>query len=348
MANSQWTQEDIRHMQDILSSHQSITKALRALRMKRPELFQLFKEHGLGSPTRYLATTRLSDEPTEPHHLPPKEPTATKVCYKEGLPPWPQGYRQESVFHKKPFYTILVGNDFHVPFHHKKAVENWLQVAKDLQPDVIVINGDFLDCYSISSFSKAPGAPNLQAELDAGAKILQKLRHDCPNSKIYYLEGNHEERLKRHLVEFPGLYGLRDLALEKLLRLDDLDIQFLPYKDILNLGSLCITHGEGRGSSIAGQTARNYMEKKGFDHIIIGHVHKIGHIHKTGYKRHQQSLENGCLLDIEQADYISQPNWQMGFCLAYQGTGENPWVQMQSIAIQTDGSFVCNGKYYPA
>ena len=86
---------------------------------------------------------------------------------------------------------VLIGGDFHVPFQDDKAVNCFIKTASELQPEVIVINGDLLDFYRLSRFSKGEGRNPMEEIIEAKA-ILEDLSLCCPNSKIYYPIGNHE------------------------------------------------------------------------------------------------------------------------------------------------------------
>jgi predicted phosphodiesterase len=237
-----------------------------------------------------------------------------------------------------------VFNDVHVPFHNKNGVAAVLEFCRDNQPDTIVINGDFLDCYSISSFHKEPGAPTLQEELDEGLEILDQLRRYCPLADIWYTEGNHEERLRRLIKQQHGLYGLRAFELESLLEFDRLGIKYKQYGDIVWLGDLALYHGT-HISGHAGYSAKRELERGGFKYIITGHVHRLAFHHRKGYTGNRWAIENGGLFDIEQCDYMLNPNWMNGFCMVYRDD-ENEVMQPNLIPVNYDGSFIWNNKWY--
>lgn len=89
---------------------------------------------------------------------------------------------------------ILVFGDPHIPFQDDRAVDCMIKYAKrEYKPSIIVINGDMLDFYSISTFDKNPSRKEtIQDELDTANAFLSDLRSYFPKAKIYYLEGNHE------------------------------------------------------------------------------------------------------------------------------------------------------------
>jgi predicted phosphodiesterase len=57
---------------------------------------------------------------------------------------------------KNKLEKILLISDVHVPYHDKKAFNLVLEVGKKLKVDQVVIGGDFIDNYSVSSHDKNP------------------------------------------------------------------------------------------------------------------------------------------------------------------------------------------------
>lgn len=246
---------------------------------------------------------------------------------------------------ERDYDLIVVASDFHVPFHHKQAVENWLQFCEDAQPEYIVINGDFLDCLAISRFPKPPGMPLLQDEVDEGLAILSRLRRSCPGAIIYFLEGNHEQRLERMLVDNPGLYGLRQLNIKSLLDLQKLRILHRRYMDPLHIGALTVVHGD-KVSKHAAYSAKATLIDGGFRNVLVGHTHRMGMYCHTGAMGRRRAAEIGGLYDVEQADYIKgTPNWQNGFAVCRQ---RGDWLAIELVEVCGDGAFCVGGQMYRA
>lgn len=51
---------------------------------------------------------------------------------------------------------IMVVSDIHFPYEDKSAVAAFIEEVRLRKPDVIVLNGDLLDFYKLSKFSKDP------------------------------------------------------------------------------------------------------------------------------------------------------------------------------------------------
>jgi len=322
--NKKWTADRITEALDALLHTSTYEVALDQLKESPNALAAAFTRNGLDAPTSYLAASE-------------------EEALRRRLGGAPDGWK-----------TIVVVNDVHIPFHNKQGVKGWLELCRDLQPEIIVINGDFLDCYGISTFPKSRGFPSLQEEIDQGVEVLDALRRSCPTAVMHFTEGNHEERLRRLIKREHGLYGLRSFSLESLMEFDRLGIHYYEYGAMLSIGKLDVYHGEvTRGQSA--YSARFELAKSGSDYLITGHTHRMGWYHHKDRRRNKQALENGGLYDLEQCDYMFNPNWQNGFCVAYQRPAEvntegvtirEEVVQLNPIHVQYDGTFCFGSKYY--
>ena len=55
-----------------------------------------------------------------------------------------------------PLKKLLIVPDVHRPYHSRTGWNLLLQVGKDLKPDIIVIIGDYMDCYAVSDHERDP------------------------------------------------------------------------------------------------------------------------------------------------------------------------------------------------
>lgn len=241
--------------------------------------------------------------------------------------------------------TLVIFNDVHIPFHHVQGCENVLEFCRDIQPDNIAINGDFLDCYSLSSFPKEPGSPSFQEEIDLGKDMLTRLRRYCPDAEIDYLEGNHEERLKRVIREQRAFYNLKALNLPTLLGLEGLNIHYHAYKHPVDYGPLTVVHGH-RVSKHSGASAKAHLLDDGYQNVVIGHTHRMGTYFHSGHSGIRRAFENGGLFDASQLEYVVGPNWQNGFCVVYLKRNDPSYLQIVPIEMGSNCEFVWNGKMY--
>lgn len=204
---------------------------------------------------------------------------------------------------------FIVLSDIHFPYHDSKALKAVYKFLEQHPVDTIILNGDILDFYDVSSFDKDPSRINsLQKEIDMAEKFFSRLRKLSPNSKIIFVKGNHCSRLERYLKKHPELYSLEALKLPKLLNLDKYNIE---YKDKgFKLGSLKIIHGD-IVRKYAGYTARAEMEKHDCSGIS-GHTHRLCCFYFRTPERDLMWAESGCLCDLN-PEYIECPSWTQGF-----------------------------------
>lgn len=220
---------------------------------------------------------------------------------------------------------MIVCNDWHIPFHDKKLYKLFKLFVKDFKPEILVINGDFVDFWEISKFSKTPRAgKSLDAELREARIILQELRTLLPKTKIVYVFGNHEFRLRSYIInKAPELYGLRGLSVEEQLELKDLDIEVVAPRDgasrfidtYYKLGKLYVGHFN-QVNQHAGYTAKNLVERKNAS-ILQAHTHRYGVSAKRTIDGQQiVGVENFCMCDLN-PNYASDVNWQQGWSVVY-------------------------------
>ena len=78
--------------------------------------------------------------------------------------------------------------DTHVPFENKRKYDLMLKVAQEFDPHEIVIMGDFLDAYSVSSHAREPSLPRLlEEEINACNDRLWEIETLFPKAKLIYI-----------------------------------------------------------------------------------------------------------------------------------------------------------------
>src|SRR5712691_1502088 len=93
--------------------------------------------------------------------------------------------------------TTVIVNDLQMPFQDVAVVSLVVDFIKTLRPHRIILNGDVVDCYSISNFTKEPMKLADVALERSEAVILMDALYNVPE-KIW-IGGNHEDRLRRYL-----------------------------------------------------------------------------------------------------------------------------------------------------
>ena len=150
-----------------------------------------------------------------------------RTFVKEEVTPWVGKY--EKPFDGKRVQTMLIGSDFHDKEVDPFCLSVFIDTAKRIQPNIIVLNGDILDLYEFSRFDRDPRQEDLKGRFDfVRENIFKPLREACPNAQIDLMLGNHEQRLLKHLADrTPYLRVLMDLwgmTLAKLFGLEEFEI----------------------------------------------------------------------------------------------------------------------------
>lgn len=243
---------------------------------------------------------------------------------------------------------MLIVSDAHRPFHDQRAWDLMMEVGRDLKPQNIVSIGDFADFYSVSSHSKDPSRVNqLDKELEDVKGGLDEL--EALDAEDYdYIEGNHEDRLKRYLQDkAPELFGVMDTA--SLLDLNNRGWRFTPYKDFIEIGKVHYTHDVG----VAGRNAVYKALEKFMHSVVTGHTHRLQYVVEgTATGESKLSAMFGWLGDASKVDYMHRvnvnTNWALGFGVGYMhpDTGVNYLVPVPIVKAGSQYSVMVNGRLY--
>lgn len=234
---------------------------------------------------------------------------------------------------------IVFPTDEHHPYADMRAIELAQKITEVFNPDVRIAGSDGIDFYSISSFNKDPNHfkyGGLQREISEWQTTQEAWMDATPNADVYFLIGNHEDRLKRYLWKNPELYGLDVLRLEKLLDFESLGIEMADKdgQEKVFHDKLVVKHGS-LVRKWSGYTARGELEKESYGiSTLSGHTHRGGQIFRKTRGGVVSGVEGFCLCDIEPA-YINNPDWQQGLVLA---TVNDNAVQFELITFYTRGN----------
>lgn len=209
---------------------------------------------------------------------------------------------------------MFIISDIHVPFNNKKATQVALDYIKEERPKYVTINGDAIDFYGISRYSRDPKRRlETQNELDEFNGFLADVRNAAPNAQIFFVEGNHEQRWSKYLREHAGeIEGLTGFSLKDVLGLDKQKIIFVPSGFVY--GSCFIVHGDGLFGGKSGFTATKWMEKY-MASVVVGHIHRLAIIHRrTANKQRLFGVECGTLSSLDPGyEMTGFADWQTGF-----------------------------------
>jgi len=204
--------------------------------------------------------------------------------------------------------------------------------------DCVILVGDFMDFYACSFWEKDPRQRDFAGELKMGREMLKSIREAFPGKQIIYKLGNHEERYERWMIaKAPELLGVEDFQIQKLLRLDELNIRIMDYRAPITLGKLNIIHGHEFGKTMTNPVNPSRgLFLKGKSNSICGHYHQTSsHNEKTIEQKIIGSWSSGCLCDMH-PDYAPMNNWNHGFIE----------VEMDGDDFTVHNYKILNGKIY--
>ena len=178
------------------------------------------------------------------------------------------------------------------PTHDERAISVALQVIADLQPEMVVCVGDNIDFPELGKYRTSPAfALTTQASIDRATVLAAQLRAAAPKAKIYWLAGNHEERLPNFLLDnAKATFGLRKgdcpkswpvMSVPSLCRFDEYSIEYRPGYPAGELWineKLRVIHGTRVKSN--GSTAHIYLNQEKTS-VIYGHIHRVETAYKT-------------------------------------------------------------------
>ncbi len=235
--------------------------------------------------------------------------------------------------------TALLIPDTHRPYHHRKAYQLMISIARAVRPDQIIIKGDYADFYAVQQHGpRSPGLlHDLQEEINdvnAGLDELDKL---FPKAEKIYLEGNHEFRLERYLVQNAlPLHGLYSVDL--LFKMKERGWKWIPYdmnQRFPVLGSNLYARHEPFAT-----TPANSIRKALCSHTY-GHIHRIEEAHAVSLdQKHFTAFSDGWLGDsrFDVFKYMKNtPQWQLGFSVVTYAIKTKAWHH-QIIKIQEVGT----------
>lgn len=243
---------------------------------------------------------------------------------------------------------VLALSDIHIPYNY--PVETFSEYAGNV--DVLVLNGDIMDCQSISFFPKKYRI-NFVEEMVAARQYIMNLIDMIKPKKVYIIKGNHEHRMIRYLSEKinEDLMSLMpDSPMDLIVndgfkdndRLNRTEVYYPPIRELYagqgigvyyngdwycRVGNVIFAHPLTYSSSMMKtvEKAVTYFtrasENRSFTAIVLAHTHKVG-FYKVG---DISMYEQGCLCKLGMLDYADgklqdpQQNGYMHLCLDKDG-----------------------------
>jgi predicted phosphodiesterase len=202
-------------------------------------------------------------------------------------------------------YAFLT--DPHVPYEDVKTCRAVFSYLGDVRWDGVILGGDVLDMDAVSFWEQ--GKPGLQEgkrlsdEYDAGnswlwlANLEYVARRKNKNAKIYYIEGNHENRVERDLERNPRYRGLVDVPVNMNLKKRNIEwVRSWSRSETVKIGKMELMHGD----YATDWHAKKHVIERGRS-VGYGHTHTV-QAYPLQYRGRDSTLQGksyGCLCDYE-------------------------------------------------
>ena len=226
-----------------------------------------------------------------------------------------------------------------------------LKSTAGLGVDEVLILGDYADFYSVSSHQKDPRVFGMLTDEIADVLVgLDQINQVFPKAHKVFLQGNHEFRLERYLIDkAPALFGVTETR--NILGFDRMPnwtyIPYGPNQSYSVLGS----HLRARHEPLANNA--KLTATKAMCSLVYGHIHRIEESHIVGMDgTNHVAFSVGWLGDKRQDKIYSyvknHHQWQLGFGLVYVDP-KTRYFYHQKVHIhehKNNYSCVVNGKRY--
>ena len=238
-----------------------------------------------------------------------------QVEWKMVLPePEKEEYTKVQVDQKK----IAILSDIHFPYYDKKALDSALKTSYNFSPDCIILNGDILDCYHLSTFEKDPKRRSFSYELSMLKSFFEQLRKMFPKARIIYKSGNHDDRYERLILNrIPELIDLNFLSIENVVEAKNWSIEVVKNKRVIKIGqTLNVIHGHELKSGIISPVniARGFFLRTKAS-TLGGHHHRTSeHIEHDLNGQFIGCFSTGCLCGLT-PHYMPINSHNHGFAL---------------------------------
>lgn len=213
---------------------------------------------------------------------------------------------------------ILRLSDIHYPFHDVRALEAAVNHGINLDPTILLLAGDIMDCHDQSDHERDPRNRYTETEMAMMIDQLDQFRTAFPKARIIWMEGNHEQRVKRYLMRrAPELYGLPMMDLPGLITMNGGPkamhrVEWVDDQRVVKTGNLSHMHGhEFRGGG--GVNPARWLFLKCGESTMMGHCHRTSEHSEPNLSGKQIACwSTGCLSELSPS-YMRHTKWNHGF-----------------------------------
>ncbi len=219
----------------------------------------------------------------------------------------------------KPFMVV---SDTQAPFHDLGCVAIVLEYIRQQKPAHLLLNGDILDCFTISSYDRGANAGYRQLKTEwevSDREVVEPIYRAATEAnedvKITFIEGNHEFRLQRLYgkLQRADLMALFDFipSIQSFFKLKERGIKYVASKagnGIFDFTPhLKVMHG-----SLGGVNPAKAHYDKFHCNLIHGHTHRaMTWAFKSAAGAEHVAMAAGCL--CKEPDWLDFDQWTRGF-----------------------------------
>lgn len=261
------------------------------------------------------------------------------------------------------YKTIMGAGDFHDIEVDEFAFRMFIEKLRVSKPDVISIHGDMFDAPEFSKHFQDPREYELQTRIQKVHDMLGEMRDACPNSQIDLIEGNHEARISRHILEMsPATADILDhfhgMGIRELLGLDRFEVNYIAKGDLYAFTDAQMKRSVMESERIYWNTVWVRHHPPKMTNVTMPGFHGHHHSHQVttymnplfgGFEWHQLGA-----MHRRQASYTDGRKWNLGFIFGVVDTDMQrvsfDYTHVGDTCCQMGGKFYERNpdEYYPA
>jgi hypothetical protein len=225
--------------------------------------------------------------------------------------------------------VAIVGSDAHIwPGPTSTALRAFAHFCKELQPQLVVMNGDVIDAATISRHPPIgwEARPTVQQEIEAAQEQLGVIEAAAGKAQKCWTLGNHDARFETRLAtaapEFAKIAGVH--------LKDHFPLWRAAWSCWVN-DDLVIKHRYKGGMGATRANALNAGKS-----MVTGHLHSLKVTPLTDYNGTRYGVDTGCLADTSAKQFVDYTedaplDWRSGFAVLTFHKGRLLWPEVVSV-----------------